>query len=75
MFWRIFHAMAGVIVVIIAIMSLAGYIFKHENWYHWTTESPAMAVNTAIAFLLIGLAEIAETIYRYAEYKITKNKV
>lgn len=83
MFWKLFHAAAGVGVTIIAILSIIGYITNNADLYHWTKflvfnipkDSPAMAINTSICFLLIGIAEIAETIYRFAEYrKITKSK-
>lgn len=46
----------GVIVFAIGAGSLVGHITSHENLYKWDSGDPGMAINTAIALTISGIA-------------------
>jgi hypothetical protein len=46
----------GVVISFIGLMTIFGYAFKCANLYRWSEESSGMAINTAIGFVIAGLA-------------------
>jgi hypothetical protein len=52
-------SLLGVAVVTIAVIALIGYAAGNEALHHWNNSGPPMAINTAVALLLTGLALFA----------------
>lgn len=46
----------GVTIATIAIIALLGYVIDRESLHRWSSRGPAMALSTAVEFLLTGAA-------------------
>lgn len=53
---RLIIAILGIAVSTIGSIAIAGYIFQVSRFYGWLVDRQAMALNTAVAFVMVGLA-------------------
>lgn len=53
---RLIIAIAGIATMTIGTISVAGYVLGVPRLYGWLPDRTVMAFNTAIAFVVVGLA-------------------